>query len=191
MTRQAFITRLRAGLRGLPAAVVDEIAADYEAHFTEAAAAGRSEADVAAALGDPGRLARELRAEATLKRWETDRNPSSATAALVAILGLGAIDVLILVPVLTSVGGTLITFAITAMFGFIGGAVTMIAGPIFIHGAPISAIVVGGLGIMAASICVGSVVALAAIACVHALIWCGRLHLRLLRPVLQSSEIAA
>ena len=64
MTRQDFIARLRAGLAGLPAQAQADIVADYETHFTEGAAAGRSEADIAAALGDPDRLARELRTEA-------------------------------------------------------------------------------------------------------------------------------
>ena len=68
MTRQDFIGRLRAGLTGLPEQVRADIVADYETHFSEGAAAGRSEADIAAALGDPERLARELRAEAGLKR---------------------------------------------------------------------------------------------------------------------------
>ena len=40
------------------------VMADYAAHFAEGMAAGRSEAEIAAALGDPLRLARELRAEA-------------------------------------------------------------------------------------------------------------------------------
>ena len=75
MTRQEFIARLKAGLAGLPLQAQADIVADYETHFTEGAAAGRSEADIAAALGDPERLARELRAEAGLKRWETRAQP--------------------------------------------------------------------------------------------------------------------
>ena len=58
MTRQAFMARLLEGLRGLPPTIQADIVADYNNHFNEGAAAGRSEADVAAALGDPGRLAR-------------------------------------------------------------------------------------------------------------------------------------
>ena len=50
MNRQAFIDRLRLGLSGLPAAAINEAVADYEAHFAEGAAAGRTEEEVAAAL---------------------------------------------------------------------------------------------------------------------------------------------
>ena len=38
-------------------------------------------AETAAALGDPDRLARELRAENGLKQWEEKKNPSNAMAA--------------------------------------------------------------------------------------------------------------
>jgi len=44
--------------------------------------------------------AAELRAEADLKRWEEQRNPSAAASAIFAVLGLGALDVLILLPIL-------------------------------------------------------------------------------------------
>ena len=40
------MAQLRAGLAGLPPAVVNDLAYDYEAHFAEAAKAGRDEADV-------------------------------------------------------------------------------------------------------------------------------------------------
>ncbi|EHN76812.1 hypothetical protein SMCF_3673, partial [Streptomyces coelicoflavus ZG0656] len=59
MTRSEFIVRLRNGLVGLPTATANDIVADYETHFADGLAAGRTEAEVAAALGDPGRLARE------------------------------------------------------------------------------------------------------------------------------------
>ena len=50
--RAEFLTTLRAGLRGAPASSIDEVVADYIAHFDEGLAANRSEADIAAALGN-------------------------------------------------------------------------------------------------------------------------------------------
>ena len=44
-------------------------------------AAGRTEAEVASALGDPVRLARELKAEAGIQRWHQEKNPSAAAGA--------------------------------------------------------------------------------------------------------------
>ncbi|MBW8859629.1 MAG: DUF1700 domain-containing protein, partial [Caulobacter sp.] len=47
MTRAEFLTRLKRGLAGMPAAQIADIVADYEAHFNDAQEAGRSESEVA------------------------------------------------------------------------------------------------------------------------------------------------
>ena len=189
MTRQDFLFRLRHGLRGLAPATVDEIVADYDGHFNEGAAAGRDPVEMAAALGDPDRLARELRAEAGLKRWEIERNPSAAANALFAILGLGAIDVLVLLPIVLPIGGTLLGFAIAAVVGVVAGAVLLVAGPVLIHGAPLAAIILTGLGVIAGSVCIGAVVTIVSIGLTNALVWFGRLHMRLLGPALRAGEV--
>jgi uncharacterized membrane protein len=189
MTRQAFMARLREGLRGLPAQTQADIMADYDAHFAEGQAAGRSEADVAAALGDPGRLARELRAEAGLKRWEEERNPSAAAGAIFALLGLGAIDILVLLPILMGIGGTLFGFAVAAVAIFVVGGVVFAAGPFTgMPGGPIAA-VLAGIGLMTGAVSVGAVLAMATIGLVNLLVWYGRLHYRLIKPALEPQTV--
>src|SRR4030081_3175089 len=100
MNRVAFLTILNDGLAGLPAQEIDDILADYAAYFDEAHASGRGEGEVAAALGDPRRLARELRAETGLRRWENHRSLGNSGAALLALGGLAAVDILLLLPLL-------------------------------------------------------------------------------------------
>lgn len=190
MSRQAFITRLREGLYGLPAQAIEDIVHDYEAHFAEGQAAGRSEAEVAAALGDPSRLSRELRAEAGLRRWESERNPSAAAGAVFAVLGLGAIDVLILLPILLSIGGTLFGLFIAALACFAVGAVVMVAGPFFAVNTDIAAVILAGLGVMAGGAFIGALSALMTIGFVNAMVWYGRLHMRLLKPALEPAQAA-
>lgn len=191
MTRQAFIARLREGLRGLPPQTVNEIVADYETHFVDGEAAGRSEADVAAALGDPGRLARELRAEIGLKRWEDERSPSGAAAAVFAVLGLGAIDIFILLPILMTVGGVLFGLAMAAIAGLFAGGAVFAAGPFSgFPGGPAAA-VLSGLGIMSGATALGALVVLVGVGLVNALVWYGRLHYRLLKPALKSQSEGA
>uniref|UniRef100_UPI00289DD5C9 DUF1700 domain-containing protein n=1 Tax=Brevundimonas nasdae TaxID=172043 RepID=UPI00289DD5C9 len=129
MTRAEFIARLKDGLVGLPTTTATDIIADYETHFDDGLAAGRTEAEVAAALGDPVRLARELKAEAGIQRWHQEKNPSAAAGAVFAVLGLGAIDILILLPIAMGVVGTIFGFFIAAIALFIGGGVVMVAGP--------------------------------------------------------------
>jgi uncharacterized membrane protein len=185
MTRQAFIARLRDGLRGLPPQAIADIVADYEAHFADGEAAGRTEAEVAEALGDPGRLARELRAEIGLKRWEDERSPSGAASAVFAVLGLGAIDLLILLPVLMALGGVLFGLAMAAIAGLFAGGAMFAAGPFTGFPGGVWAALLGGLGVMSGSIALGAVIALVAVGLVNALVWYGRLHYRLLKPALE------
>lgn len=185
MTRQAFMARLREGLRGLPAQTVADIVADYEAHFTDGEAAGRTEAEVATALGDPDRLAREIRAESTLTRWRDERSPSSAASAVFAVLGLGAIDILILLPILMGVAGAIVGLFVAAVACFFAGAFVFAAGPFMDPpGGPITA-VLAGLGVMAGSASGGAVLTIISIGLINALVWYGRLHYRLLKPALE------
>jgi uncharacterized membrane protein len=115
MTKAEFLETLRRRLAGLPEPEIDELIADYAAHFADGAAAGRSEADIAAALGDPMRLGRELRAEAGFRRWETARTPANFFAVLFGFLALIAVDFVFLLPLL---GGL-------ALFIFIAGIVLL------------------------------------------------------------------
>jgi len=185
MTRQAFIARLRDGLRGLPPQTIEETVADYETHFADGEAAGRSEQEVAAALGDPGRLARELRAEIGLKRWEAERSPSGAASAVFAVLGLGALDLLILLPLLMATGGVLFGVAMAAIGGLFTGAAIFAAGPFAGFPGGLWAALLAGLGVMSGAIALGGLVVLIATGLVNALVWYGRLHYRLLKPALE------
>ena len=185
MTRAEFIARLRTGLVGLPTATAADIVSDYETHFSDGVDAGRSEAEVAAALGDPQRLARELRAEAGAQRWHQEKNPSAAAAAVFAVLGLGAIDILILLPILMGVIGALFGVAIAVISVFFVGGGIMVAGPFADPpGGPLAAIL-GGLGLMAGATSAGALLAIVTVGLVNALIWFARLHYRLLKPALE------
>jgi uncharacterized membrane protein len=126
MTRTEFLDTLRRRLAGLPPSEIDELISDYATHFADGIAAGRSEAEIAAALGDPMRLARELRAEAGLRRWETARTPANFFAVLFGFLALMAVDFVFLLPLLG--GLALFTFIVGfVLLGLcIGGIVTLL-----------------------------------------------------------------
>jgi uncharacterized membrane protein len=187
MTRAEFLSRLKRGLVGLPTTTAAEIVSDYETHFDDGIAAGRTEAEVATALGDPDRLARELVAEAGAQRWHQEKNPSAAAAAVFAVLGLGAIDILILLPILMGVIGTLFGFFIAAIALFFAGGAVMVAGPFAVPpGGPFAAILFG-LGLMAIATTIGALLAIVSIWLVNGLVWFARLHYRLLKPALDPS----
>lgn len=115
MNRATFMAQLRAGLAGLPQAEIDDLASDYEVHFADGVAHGRSEDEVAAALGDPARLARELRAEVGFKRWENQRSAGNFVGVVLALLGLATIDVIILFPILCALAGIFFGLSIACL----------------------------------------------------------------------------
>jgi uncharacterized membrane protein len=156
MTRDDFLQRLRTGLAGLPAQEIDDIVGDYAAHFADAS--GRSEAEVAAALGDPARLARELQAEAGLRRFESHGSVSNMLSATLALAGLAFVDLVFLLPLLltavilgiglgitlVAVGALGIKIIVTTLLFDQGGALTVTLGRVFIGAGLVSFFIGGG-----------------------------------------------
>jgi uncharacterized membrane protein len=175
---------LRGGLAGLPAQEIDDIVADYAAYFDEAHASGRSDEDVAAALGDPRRLARELRAETRLRRWENHRSLRNSATVLLALGGLAAADILLL-PLLLAV--TLAVFVIELVLvafaiGGTGALSSLFKTGDFISIGEMVLRAALGIGLIATSI-VGEVLLLLALnRAVKMLGNYARLHYRLLKP---------
>lgn len=185
MNRAEFLARLRRGLVGLPAATANEIVADYEAHFADGAAAGRSEAEVAEALGDPDRLARELKAEAGAQRWRQEPSASSAAGAVFGILGLGAIDILILLPIALPVFGTVLSILVAGVAVFIAGGFVLVAGPFLGGPGGAAAAALLGVGLMGLGIFMGGTMALLTKWLIDATVWYARLHYRVIKPALE------
>jgi uncharacterized membrane protein len=126
MTKVEFLDTLRRRLAGLPQAEIDELVGDYARHFDEGLADGRSEVDIAKALGDPMRLARELRAEVGFRRWEEERTPTNFLAVLFGFLALIAVDFVVLLPVLVGLALLALIAAIVQLGLCIAGiAVTL------------------------------------------------------------------
>jgi uncharacterized membrane protein len=185
MNRDTFLHILSDGLDGLASHEIDDILADYVAYFDEAHTSGRSEEEVAAALGDPRRLARELRAEAGLRRWENHRSLGNSGAALLALGGLAAVDILLLLPLMFA--------AMLVMF--VMGLVIFVLGIVGIglllslfkvgHFASIAAMVlraVAGIALIGGSMGCVALLLLALNGAVKMLGSYARLHYRLLKP---------
>jgi uncharacterized membrane protein len=194
MNRAAFLTILRDGLAGLPAQEIDDIVADYTAYFDEAHASGRSEADVATALGDPRRLARELRAEAGLRRWENHHSLGNSATALLALGGLAAVDILLLLPLLFAATLALLVIGLVMFVLGIVGIGALLSLFKIGHFASIAAIVLRaavGIGLIAASVGLGGLLVLGFNGAVKMLGRYARLHYRLLKPEQQSAGVSA
>ena len=180
MSRALFIARLRQGLKGLSPVEIDDIVMDYEAHFSDAIAAGRSEIDVAASLGDALQLGNELRAEAKLRRWETRRNPHTFVQAGLGLVGLQAFNFFILLPVLlVSAGCALVAAYVLYIVGSTG--VHLLSGLLSGNGNVLVPSLVG-LGLIAGVVGIGSLLALLLGGGLGMLGRYMRLNYRLLKP---------
>jgi uncharacterized membrane protein len=185
MNRTAFLRTLRDGLAGLPAEDIDDMLTDYSAYFEEARASGRPEEEVAAALGDPRRLARELRAETGLRRWENHHSLRNSTAALVALGGLAAVDLLLLLPLLFAVVLILLVAGLVMFVLGVVGAGLLLSLFKIAHAASIAKIVLralAGIGLITASGGIGALLLFGLNAAVKKLGDYARLHYRLLKP---------
>ena len=198
-----FVAVLREGLKGLPHDVVADIVGDYEAHFTEGETRGRSEAELVDALGDPARLARELGAEIRVRRWQEKRSPAAAVGAVTAFLGLGAIDLLVVLPLVLVVAAILLAFFVTAI-GVLCSGMFMLVSPLLakLLGGPFgeqvarlvaqtgdSAIALLGVSLLAGSASVIAGLIWLGVTIVNVTVWFGRLHYRLVRqPVHEAAQ---
>lgn len=182
MNRATFMMQLRRGLAGLPPNEIEDICADYENHFIDGTGHGRSEDDVAAALGDPMRLARELRAEVGFKRWEQNRSAGNFLGVVLALLGLATIDIVILFPILCALAGIFFGFAVAFLALAVAGSFLLFNMlPVFdhaIHNLALQAVL--GTGLVAAGIGGGALLIMILDWTARMLVRYARLHYRLL-----------
>ncbi len=185
MSKDAFLRRLKQGLAGLPAEDIDEIVSDYSAHFAESNAHGRSEAEVAAALGDPARIARELRADIGLRRLETHWSLSNLIGATMALAGLAIVDLVLFLPllivavvlalalaiVLVAVGAVGLKMVFMALLFGPGGTLTDLFARLFI-----------GVGLVSGFVGGGALLLMAVSAGIRMFGHYARLHFRLAQP---------
>jgi uncharacterized membrane protein len=187
MTRNEFLSTLHDRLRGLPAPEVEELMDDYDSHFAEGLAAGRSEAEIAAALGDPARLARELRAEAGLRRWESARTPANFYAAMIGFMALIAVDFMFLLPLLGALAVVALAIGL-AMIGLCVAGLVLMAKLFSFHGLSLGYLtrILSGIGLLGLGVGGGALLVMAVDYVVRLLARFARLHYTLL----QRSEAA-
>ena len=179
-TREEFLAVLRAGLRGASAREADDVIVDYAAHFNEGTAAGRSEADIATALGDPLALAAELRAELRIEEWQAAPSVRSGLQVISAATALGIFNsvLLLVVAPLMSLLALSTIFAIAACAG--GGIWMLLAGASLQLPGGVGVSLLSGFGLIAAAIAVTAAATLAARLLINALGRYIRLHHRIL-----------
>jgi uncharacterized membrane protein len=176
MTRIEFLETLERRLAGMPEAEIDDIVGDYAIHFEDGMAAGRSEMEIAKALGDPARLARELKAEAGFRRWEQARTPGNFGAAILGFLALVAVDFIFLLPLVAILALVLLLAGIAMIVVGVVGVVVL--AKLFHYASLVGAL--SGVGMVASAIGGGALLLLLVDGLVRLLGRYARLHYSLL-----------
>ncbi|GAB4074451.1 DUF1700 domain-containing protein [Barrientosiimonas marina] len=105
MNKQTFMKELNHYLNGLPAEEKRDINQDFDEHFSAGAKEGKSEFDIAAGLGSPRQIGKEMRAAYQLETVDSDNSVSNVLRAVWAVIGLGFFNlVIVLGPVLALAG---------------------------------------------------------------------------------------
>jgi uncharacterized membrane protein len=108
-------------------------------------------------------------------------------AAVIALLGLGALDVMFLLPLLMGVLGALFGMLVAVVAVFVAGGFVFAAGPLTgPPGGPITAFL-AGLGLMGLATCLGALLTLVTVGVFNAVVWYARLHYRLLKPAIEQA----
>ncbi|GGB52521.1 DUF1700 domain-containing protein [Virgibacillus dakarensis] len=95
MTEKQFMDQLNASLKKLSTEEKQDILQDYQEHFAIGKAEGKTEEQIADALGSPNKIARELLAMYHLEKAETNVTAGNMFRAVWAGIGLGFFNLII------------------------------------------------------------------------------------------------
>lgn len=120
MNKREFLNELHANLKGISSGECEDILQDFEEHFSLGLEEGKTEEQIAVALGSPKQIAKEMLASYHLEKVESTATTGNIFRAVWAVVGLGFFNlVIVLGPFVALVG---ILFA-----GWVTGSVFIIS----------------------------------------------------------------
>lgn len=120
MNKEQYIRQLNNRLKGIPACDRDEVINDVKDYFKEGIRNGRSEEEIARALGNPYIFATTIKMEYSTKPNTSMSGMKNSINVLFLILGLGFVNIMLL-PVFFTVGLLLLClYMIIGSFYFSG-----------------------------------------------------------------------
>ena len=96
MNQQAFLASLDGALAGMPPDQRADIASDYQRHFIDGMSRGRSEDEIARALGDPRKIALEFKAMTQVDAYHKRRSVGNFLRMACALTGLAFFNLFLL-----------------------------------------------------------------------------------------------
>ncbi len=103
MNKAQFTAQLTTLLQQLPSSEREDILRDYEEHFAIGAEQGNSEAHIAAALGSPRQIAKEVLALYQINKAEASTTPGNVLRAVWAAIGMGLFNTVIVLAPMTAI----------------------------------------------------------------------------------------
>ncbi|MBA2871194.1 MULTISPECIES: HAAS signaling domain-containing protein [Bacillales] len=95
MTKDKFLQQLNDSLKRLSEKERADILQDYEEHFTFGLEEGKTEEEIAASLGSPSQIAKEILADYHLDKVTTSATLGNMFRAIWAVIGLGFFNLVI------------------------------------------------------------------------------------------------
>jgi len=122
VTKDKWLERLKKGLSGLTKDEIEEIMADYNEYFYDAMEKGRTEDEITNSLGDPIKLAKQLKADSRIKTAQANMNVKNMAKAVFAIVTLSIFNIIVMVGPIMAIIGIIFGFAVAGV-GILGGGI--------------------------------------------------------------------
>ncbi|UAC48744.1 DUF1700 domain-containing protein [Bacillus aquiflavi] len=110
-----FLQQLESLLRELPEHDRAEILYDYEEHFANGFANGKSMEEIAKELGNPRNIAKELLADDKISRAETNKSIGNISKAIFAAIGMSFFNLLFILAPVIGIVAVYIALCVTAI----------------------------------------------------------------------------
>jgi len=122
MTKDRWLEKLKKGLNGLSKEEIEEILSDYKEYFYDALEKGRKEEEVTNSLGDPMKLAKQLKADSRIKTAQANMNPQNILKAIFAIVTLSLFNLMVMLGPIIAIVGIIFGTAVAGV-GILGGGI--------------------------------------------------------------------
>lgn len=122
MTKEKWLEKLKKSLTGLTKEEIEDIMADYKEYFYDALEKGRTEEEVTNSLGEPLKLAKQLKADSRIKTAQANMNPKNVLKAIFAIVTLSLFNLIIMLGPITAIIGLIFGGAVAGL-GILGGGI--------------------------------------------------------------------
>jgi uncharacterized membrane protein len=130
MNKKDFISKLSTYLGGIPVEERQDVINDFEEHFKEGLAEGRTEEEIADSLGDPRALANQFKANILINQAEKTTSAINITRAVLATLGLGFFNLMFILGPFIAIVAVLISLFVSAI-AIIAAGITIFFASIF------------------------------------------------------------